>query len=202
MDTFTLQNQTLQLNFDPQTGALVGIFARELNWPILTPAHAGLSFRLLVPLSDEKRDNPVFGEKQTLTRLDAAPDGQKVRFTWEDVVSEAGGSLQVKINLEVVLSERQAIFTPSIENHSVYVVENVYCPYLGDVQHPAEAEWFKTFLYTYATANEWALWPTYQNLRGYYGVDYPTQFHPSAPFVGAPMSPFILLRSDQKGLSV
>ena len=56
------------------------------------------------------------------------------------------------------------------------MVENVYCPYLGDVQHPQDEAWFKTFIYQYASAAEWRLWPQYDNLRGYYGVDYPTQF--------------------------
>ncbi len=202
MNTFLLQNQTLELKFDRQTGALVELHARELNWPILKPPHQGLSFRLLVPLSEEKRNNPVFGEKQALTGLDVSSDGREAQFTWDNLTSEAGGLLPVKISIQVTLTDRQVIFTPTIENRSSYVVENVYYPYLGDVQHPAQAEWFKTFLYTYATANEWALWPTYNNLRGYFGVDYPTQFHPGAPFCGAPMSPFVLLRSDKQGLYV
>jgi len=200
MNTLTLQNQTLQLKFDRQTGALVEILAQELNWPVLTSTHEGLSFRLLVPLSEERRNNPVYGEQQTLTALDVAPDGRKALFTWDNVISEVGGPLPVKFHLEVTLTDRQVIFIPTVENRSNYIVENVYCPYLGDIQHPPQAEWFKTFLYTYATANEWSLWPTYQNLRGYYGVDYPTQFHPGAPFVGAPMAPFILLRSYRQGL--
>ena len=200
MNTLTLQNHTLQLKFDRQTGALVEIFAQELGWPILTPAHTGLSFRLLVPLSEEKRNNPVYGEKQTLTGLEVSPDRKQAIFTWDNITSEVGGILPIKFSLKVTLTERQAIFTPAVENRSAFIVENVYCPYFGDVQHPPEAEWFKTFLYTYASANEWALWPTYQNLRGYYGVDYPTQFHPGAPYTGAPMSPFILLRSDKVGL--
>ena len=200
MNTLSLQNQTLQLKFDRQTGALVEIFSRELGWLILNPAHTGLSFRLLVPLSDERRNNPVYGEKQTLTGLETSPDGKKAVFTWDNITSEVGGALPIKFTLEIGLTDRQAIFTAAIENRSPYVVENVYCPYFGDIQPPLEAEWFKTFIYTYATANEWTLWPTYQNLRGYYGVDYPTQFHPSAPFVGAPMAPFILLRSDSLGL--
>jgi hypothetical protein len=200
MNTLTLQNQTLQLKFNRQTGALVEIFAQELDWPILTPAHTGLSFRLLVPLSEERRNNPVYGEKQSLTGLEVSPDGEKAVFTWDNIISEVGGILPIKVSLEIKLNECQVIFTLAVENHSAFVVENVYCPYFGDIQHPPEADWFKTFIYTYNTANEWALWPTYQNLRGYYGVDYPTQFHPGAPFVGAPMSPFILLRSDKVGL--
>jgi hypothetical protein len=202
MNTLTVQNKTLQLDFDRLTGALIGIHARELSWPILTPPHPGLSFRLLVPLSEDRRNNPVYGEKQALTRLETSPEGDRAVFTWDNVISEVGGTLSVKVNLEVTLTGQQAIFTTTIENRSAYVVENVYCPYLGDVQHPPHTEWFKTFLYTYNTANEWSLWPTFQNLRGYYGVDYPTQYHPSAPFVGAPMTPFILLRSEKLGLYV
>ena len=52
----------------------------------------------------------------------------------------------------------------------------------------------------YAAAQEWPLWPTFQNLRGYYGVDYPTQFGPWSPGCGAPMSPFFLLRGAKQGL--
>lgn len=200
MNTVTLENKTLSLKFDPNNGALVEMHARELNWPILTPPHVGLSFRLLVPLSEEKRDNPVFGEKQTLAHLEVSPDRRNAKFEWDNLLSEAGGKLAIKVSIQVSLTDRQAIFIPTIENRSAYMVENLYCPYLGDVQHPIGAEWFKAFIYTYSTANEWPLWPTYQNLRGYYGVDYPTQLHPSAPFCGAPMSPFILLRSETQGL--
>ena len=39
----------------------------------------------------------------------------------------------------------------------------------------------------------------FQNLRGYFGVDYPTQNSWGAS-TGAPMSPFILLRSEEQGL--
>ena len=41
---------------------------------------------------------------------------------------------------------------------------------------------------------------TFQNMRGYYGVDYPTQVSAWSAGVGAPMSPFILLRGAQQGL--
>ena len=81
-------------------------------------------------------------------------------------------------------------------------MENVYCPYLGDVQHPPQAEWLKTFVYNYAAAQEWPVWPQFQNMRGYYGVDYPTQISAWSAGVGAPMAPYILLRSPQQGLYV
>ncbi len=218
-NTFILQNDTLRLEFARDTGALVGLTAVATGWQILNRPHLGLSFRLLVPLTGddpadaafarrmgrargERRHNPVYGEKQKLTALDVAPDGKAATFVWDGVTSEIGGPLPIRLTLKVTLTARQAIFAMAVENRSRHVVENVYCPYLGDVQHPPAEEWFKTFLYNYATAQEWSLWPTFQNLRGYFGVDYPTQFGPWSPSCGAPMSPYILLRGARQGLYV
>ncbi len=217
MNTVTLQNDTLRLTFDRATGALVGLVAVQTGWEILNRPHLGLSFRLLVPLTSddpvdvafaermgraygERRNNPVYGEKQTLTALELAPDGMAATFTWDGVTSEVGGPLPIKVTLAVTLTERQAIYAMTIINRSQHVIENVYCPYLGDVQHPDDEAWFKTFSYSYATAQEWPLWPTYNNMRGYYGVDYPIQLSNSSHTVGAPMAPFILLRGEKQGL--
>ena len=200
MDTLSLENNTLKLVFDRANGALVGVTAVQSGWEILNRPQVGLGFRMLLPLSEEMRNNPVYGEKQALTRLEVAPDGRGALFFWDGVASERGGRHDIQVTLRVTLDERQAVFAMTVENHSGFVVENVYCPYLGDVAHPPDEEWFKTFIYTYATANEWRLWPHYDNLRGYYGVDYPTQFHPGAPFTGAPMSPFFLMRGAKQGL--
>jgi hypothetical protein len=200
MDPIILQNNTLRLEFSPQTGALTGLTATQTGWNILDRPQLGLSFRLLVPLAEDLRNNPVYGEKQALTAHEVSADGRLASFIWEGVTSERGGKLDIRVALEVRLDDDRAVFSVTVQNRSQYVVENVYCPYLGDVQHPAGEEWFKTFIYTYATANEWRLWPQYDNLRGYYGVDYPTQFHPGAPFSGTPMSPFFLLRGQKQGL--
>jgi sugar phosphate isomerase/epimerase len=199
-DTFVLENRTLRLVFDRANGALVGVTAAS-GWPILDRPQLGLSWRLLVPLSDERRNNPVLGEKQPLTALLMDPGGCGVTMMWDGVESEVGGHLDIRLTLRVTLGDRQAVWTMTVENGSPLVIENVYCPYLGDVQHP-DAEWFKTFVYQYNTATEWSMWPTYQNTRGYYGVDYPTQVAPWVAGAGAPMSPYILLRGAHQGLYV
>ena len=161
----------------------------------------GLSFRLLVPLPN-RRNNNVFGEQQRVASVEPAPDGRSVRFAWDGVDSQHGGRLDIKLALTVHLTARQAIYTMTVDNRCPYIVENVYCPYLGDVQRPPSAEWFKTFVYQYASAQEWSIWPSFQNLRGYYGVDYPTQVSPWSASSGAPMSPYILLRDADQGLYV
>ncbi len=195
-----LQNDNLRLSFDPQTGCLIGLTAVESDWRILDRPQVGLSFRLLVPLSDEHRNNPVYGEKQTVASIQVAEDQRKATFVWDGVDSEVGGHLDIKLTLEVRLDQRRAIFAMKVENRSSYIVENVYCPYLGDLQAPLKAEYLKTFSSNYGTASEFSLWPTYQNLRGYFGVDFPTQFAPWSSNVGTPMTPYILLRSADQGL--
>lgn len=81
-----------------------------------------------------------------------------------------------------------------------YQVESVWCPYLGDVAHPAGAVQFESFQCAYARANVAEIWPHFQNQKGYYGVDYPTQMASRASSGCAPSSPFILLKSEQMGL--
>jgi len=203
MDIFVLKNNTLKLEYNCQNGALVRLVALKTGWEILNRPQLGLSFRLLVPLSEEKRDNPVYGEKQSLSELVVDPSERSAVLTWNQVNSEYGGELPIRLVLTIKLDDNQVIFHLAINNDSRYVVENVYCPYLGDIQHPDDEAWFKIFLYWYATAQEWPLWPYYRNMRGYFGVDYPTQFATyQNESTGAPVSPYILLRGEKQGLYV
>ena len=199
MKTSLLKNETLQLEFNDSNGALTRLTAVQTGWNILDRPGLGLSFRLMLPLPG-RRNNPVYGEKQTLSSLQIDKDMRSAFFVWDNMVSEYGGRHAIKVIIKVTAGRRQVIYSMTVENNSEYVVENVYCPYLGDIQHPKDAEWFKTFLYCYATAQEWQLWPVYQNLRGYYGVDHPIQFCQGTAFSGAPMSPYILIRSEKQGL--
>jgi hypothetical protein len=209
MDFLYLQNETLRIQFERHTGALTGLTALPTGWKILDRPDLGLSFCLLVPLRDQKdwhapadrpRNNHVEGEKQSLSSYTIDPGGRAVHFTWDHVISEKAGVLPIKVSLEVCLDGSRVIFTPTIENGSEFTVENVFCPYLGDVQHPEGCEFLKTFSYQYQTAQEWSLWPTYNNLRGYFGVDYPTQVAAWGASTGSPMAPFMLLRSENQGL--
>lgn len=200
MQTITLKNDNVALEFNCANGALVRLSAVGTDWKILDRPWLGLSFRLLLPLSEERRNNQVFGERQALSTLEFTPGGRCATFGWNGITSEFGGKHDIKLTLNVTLGDHQAVFAMTVENHSDLVVENVYSPYLGDVNHPQDESWFKTFIYTYAAAQEWQLWPRYDSLRGGAGVDYPTQYHTWYPFIGAPMAPFFLLRGEKQGL--
>jgi hypothetical protein len=207
MQSIRLENKNLRLEFDPRSGALTSLTAVKTGWKILDRPQLGLSFRLLVPLRDQKdwhadapRNNTVMGEKQALVSCVIAPNHQAVTFVWDNLISDHGGILPIQVTQKIELDDSQAVFTTSLDNRSEFWVENVYSPYLGDIQPPPGEAWFKTFLYIYAAAQEWQLWPTFQNLRGYFGVDYPTQFGQTSHALGSPCAPYILLRGENQGL--
>jgi hypothetical protein len=174
MGNIVLGNANLRMVFDGENGALKGMTAVKTDWEIIRRPELGLSFRFLLPLPG-RRNNPVFGEKNMLSDYSHDAREKKVVFIWDSVESEYGGRHKIKVQLTVSLCGRQAVFAMQVENNSEYTVENVYCPYFGEVRHPEDAEVFKTFIYNNASADEWPMWPTYRNMRGYHGVDYPTQ---------------------------
>ncbi|MFW6155009.1 MAG: DUF6259 domain-containing protein [Planctomycetota bacterium] len=203
MNTITLSDDHLRLTFDGATGALIGCHDLETGWTILDRPDLGLSFRLLVPTrpmgdwhTEGRRNNPVHGEKQRLADVEAADDGRVATFTWDGVTSEHAGPLAITVTVEVKLDDGQAVWTMRIANRSEYVVENVYCPYLGDLQPPPGGDGsLRSFSLGYADPVQRHLRPTFDNTVGYYGNDRPIQF------IGrTPESPFCLLLGANRGL--
>ena len=190
-----LNTGKLTLTFNGESGVLERLDVPGQAWQILDRPSLGLSWRLMVPLDEEHRNNEVLGEKQKLTTAHLLE--KSLVLIWDGVESEKGGHLDIKLTLTVGDEDGQAVFRLSIDNLSPYTVENVYCPYLGDVGRPDQAAWMKTFAFVYANAKQDSLWPRFDNHCGYFGVDYPTQLYPANPSI-----PFILLRSESQGLYV
>ncbi|MBR5743629.1 MAG: hypothetical protein IKX85_07455, partial [Clostridia bacterium] len=198
MREITLNAGSLLLTFSAENGALTGMKAVESGWVVHRRKELGLSWRLLVPVGETLRNNPVFGEKQRVTSLEEGEDF--VRFFWDGVESERAGRLDIRITVEIRREEKQAVWYTRVENHSPYVVESVYSPYLGDLSRPADAPWFRTFLSVYASAQEWNLWPVYDSHEGDHSTDFPTQFSQASMSAGSPTAPFFLLRGPEEGL--
>ncbi|MHB1484716.1 MAG: DUF6259 domain-containing protein [Saccharofermentanales bacterium] len=201
MEIYKLENDNLLLEFDISNGTLVGITAKKSGWAVLDRPKLGLSFQLLLPLPG-RRNNPVLGEKQLVSAFKPDIGQNSVEFTWNDVTSEYGGKHDIKVRQNIKLTERQAIFSITIENDSDYTIENVYFPYFGDIAHPKDSDWFKSFYSQYASSSEHSIWPVYQNTRGYYGVDHPIQICGWSAAAGTPMAPYILLRGSNYGLYI
>ena len=197
MKTIILKSENLLLEFNSENGALMKVTAVKTGWAILDRPLLGLSFRMLLPMP-EKRNNPVYGEKQLVTTV--SHNEENITFFWDGVTSEFGGMHDIKIWLKISVMDKQIVFAMTIKNNSGFTVENVYCPYFGDVRHPHGEEWFKAFMSWYSTAVEWQLWPGYQNTKGYFGVDHPVQFAAWPAAAITPMSPYCILRSANQGL--
>lgn len=200
METIILDAKSLKLTFSKENGALVGMEAGETGWVIHRREELGLSWRLLVPVNEELRDNPVYGEKQTLSSWERTQDG--LRFVWDGVESERAGHLSIKIVVEVRVEGEQAVWYTRVENQSPYIVESVYSPYVGDLNHPEGCDWFKGFIYNYATAQEWDIYPTFSTHEGDHSTDFPTKFPLGSAGAGAPCSPYFLMHDKAQGLYV
>jgi hypothetical protein len=170
------------------------------DWRLLDRQHLGLSFRLLVLLPG-RRNNKVLGQRQRLSSVDVDAAARSAVFRWKTVVSEFGGEHAMNVTMRVRLDEHQARWETTLENRSELVVENVYAPYFGDVAQPPGSGTFQALVWEYMRARVWPLWPTYQNTRGYYGVDHPIQLG-SRYTAGIPGAPFLLLQGKERGLYI
>ena len=56
--------------------------------------------------------------------------------------------------------------------------------------------------YKYAAAEEWNVYPKFDNQFGYYGTEYPTQYGRDSLSAGTPKTPFVLLHDAFQGLYV
>jgi len=196
MKYICLENSFLKVKIHPDSGAICGLTFVQPAWKALDRPELGLAFRLLVPLSDEKRNNNVFGERQKLTGTVLAEDKNSITLIWDGVTSENTGLLPIQVTQTISLQGENLLFGLQIDNHSPYMVETVYAPYLGDVR-PLNKKAFMLQTPMYSSFSQYQLWPKYQNIHGYFGVDYPTQY-----ISAGAMCPYALLSTEEGGLYV
>jgi hypothetical protein len=134
-----LENDDLRAAFDKDTGDLIELAGKAIGWQFQRRPELGLSFELLVPLP-EKRNNPVYGTRQKLTRYELFPDKNAVSFFWDKLVSEQGGVLDINLSATAALDSSGLTFTMKVDNHSPYTVEAVAYPAIGDLSQPNATE--------------------------------------------------------------
>lgn len=197
MKKICLNTKSLKLEFSEENGALIGMTSVKTGWVIQRRPELGMSWRLLVPVNDELRNNPVYGEKQKLSSYEVKED--RIHLVWENVVSKRAGALPIRVIVDVCAEGNQAVWYTRIENNSDYIVECVHSPYIGDLSRPEDAKWFKSFTYHYADAVEKDLWPVFTPEHTNWSVDY--ESHLSSATC-TPVSPYYLLRDENQGLYV
>ncbi|HEV2453712.1 MAG TPA: hypothetical protein VGY98_05600, partial [Verrucomicrobiae bacterium] len=62
-DDVTLEDRSLRVSFDSDSGALTRMEDKATHWVIERRPELGVSFRLFAPLPDRRWD-PVYGQKQ------------------------------------------------------------------------------------------------------------------------------------------
>jgi hypothetical protein len=190
----TLENDSLKVSFDSNSGALTGLEAKGSNWTVERRPELGVSFRLFAPLPN-RRYNPVLGQKQHAASVEKISDNE-VRLQWKDLVSENGGVLPIVLTADVTLTSDGLVFNAALENNSPLTVETIEYPYLGDLNPPARDALMAAYTMQKGSLLADELYPHFRNEKGYWGVNYPTKMlEPQG-------SHFCLIQAPGEGLSV
>ena len=187
-----LESSSLTLGFDENNGSLVYLFSKLSSWPVIDREKLGLSWQLMLPL-EGRRNNNAWGHLQKKPLCNQAD--KSVSFTWDGIVSEFGGKHNIVITTVCEIKNDQAVFSMKIANNDFVYVENVYYPYFGDVRRPKECKSLTLMHGGYCDMNEYSLYPTFPNTRGYFGDDFPTIL-PNSTHNTPPMYPFALIGDD------
>lgn len=192
-----LQDDSVLVAFDSDSGALTRMEAKAKHWVIERRPELGVSFRLFAPLPN-RRYNPVLGQRQHAAEARKLSDNT-ARFKWTNLVSENGGTLPMTLTAEVTLTNGVVTFGATLENNSSLPVETIDYPYFGDFNSPGRdsllaAQTLKDSKTAELQANE--VYPHFRNEKGYWGVTYPTKT------LEAQQSPFCLLQAPDQGLSI
>ena len=191
-----LENAVLKAVFDKNTGRFVSLVNKVTGWQIQHRAALSRSFRLAVPLPGRK-DNCVYGEKQSSCTLEISDNNKMLVFTWRKLTSDCKNNLGITFKGKIELTDTALIFTAEVNNQSPYTVEAVYWPYLGDVNTPKTKNILNWMYFEYAGGmNKNPIYPFFKSDKGYYGVDYPIQLYQTQ------YSHFGLMGNDNEGVYV
>lgn len=193
-----LENERIKLEFDEETGAVVGFLNKNTNWQIINEKKLAQGIRLLVPISTKIRSNRVLSQNQRLSSFEKTDSSHAV-LKWEKVVGELSGELDIKVTLDIKIESEKATFQMTIENHSPYTVEEAWCPVLGGIREP-EGENLPhgrtVHFQGSATDTNFAHFPEWD--CGYWGTDHPTSIR-LYPDINAAV-PCYLLENGKQGI--
>src|SRR5215469_4829535 len=169
----TLENSSLRVSFDSDSGAITRLDDKTSGWTIERRPELGVSFRLYAPLP-HRRYNPVFGPKQHAASVEKISDSE-VRLQWKDLASENGGVLPMILTADVTLTNDSLIFNTTLENNSSLPVETIEYPYLGDLNPPSRDSSLEARTRQKGSLQPDELYPHFRNEKGYWGVNVPTK---------------------------
>ncbi|HXC34379.1 MAG TPA: hypothetical protein VNV43_00790 [Candidatus Acidoferrales bacterium] len=195
-DEVTLQDHSLTVSFDSDSGALTRMEYKPTHWIIERRPELGVSFRLFAPLPD-RRWNPVYGQKQR-AEVSKVSDNE-VQLKWSNLMSENGGVLPMTFTADVTLNHGVLTFDSTLQNDSSLTVETIDYPYFGDFNPPSRESSLTACTMKNGRRSDMQqqeLYPHFVNRKGYWGVFYPTKTFDDYN------SMFCLLQAPDQGLYV
>lgn len=189
-----LQDSKLLVSFDSSTGALIRMVNKTTNWTIQRRQELGVSFRMHVPLP-ERRYNFVYGQKQKASVAEKISENE-IRLKWENLSSENGGVLPIKLTAQVTLHDGSLTFNTSVENNSDLTIETIDYPYFGDFNPPSKDDRMNARTMWYGNLQSDEIYPRFNNSKGYWGDFVPTKTFDSF------RSLFCLIQAKKQGLYV
>lgn len=192
-DVVCLEDSELSVSLDRASGALVGLESKVLGWAVHRRPELGVAFRAHVPLPG-RRDNFITGQGSPPPTVYAGVD--RVEFYWEDLRSEHGGLLPIRLKTIATLREGAVSFVWSVDNGSSLVVETMQYPYIGDLAPRRPGGPLLRYHMRYAQLEPHELSPHFGDLWGYWGVRSPRQTADSS------QSLFCLVQGEDAGLYV
>lgn len=203
-DDVTLEDHSLRVSFDSDSGALTRMDDKATHWVMERRPELGVSFRLFAPLPD-RRWNPVYGQKQRAVEVNKVSDTE-VQLKWSNLVSENGGVLPMTFSADVTLNNGALTFNSTLQNDSPLTVETVDYPYFGDFNPPSRQSSLTACTLKnnrMSNVQREELYPHFANHKGYWGVFYPTKTIGASDKWGHDwQSPFCLLQAPDQGLYV
>jgi hypothetical protein len=192
----SIENESIRLEFDRDTGALTHFENKQTHWSISPRAELAESFEMFVPLAD-RAYNPVLGARNRLTSLDKSEDGKQITLTWKNLESEYAGRLDIDFEAKVTLNGPQVSFSSRLTNHSAYTVTSVEWPILGDLKPPTQSSSLTREHSSYGNLIRTPLYPVMSDERGDYGTNYPMQIANNS---GYGLVRYVLISTNGQGL--
>jgi hypothetical protein len=168
-----LEDEYFLIAFDQLSGAMTRLIKKNTHWSIQNRPELGLSFRMLAPLP-RQRTNFIFGNQQRARRVERISDHQ-MQIEWNNLQSQHGGVLPIRFVATVTLAAGELTFEAEVQNNSKLTIETIEYPYLGDLTVPNHNETMSSEHMWYGNLVGSELHPHFNNEKGYWGVDFPTQ---------------------------
>ncbi len=173
MNNIILKNNRVHIEFSRENGSLVKAVNLDTKWNLIAQKKLAGLFRLLVPVPG-CRNNKVFSQQLKNCVAEKISDTE-VAFRWHGVTGDHSGPLDIHVAVNVTVENDEIRFEITLKNGSPYLVEEVWCPYLGGIRSPLREPPLKALTQDMCGGfHPVTLGDGFPQTCGYWGVDYPT----------------------------